>query len=173
MSADKKVKEAYAAILASDFERAIRLFEEAIAEEPEESAHYYKLSITYSRSGKLDKALDAAKTALKYAPGNESYAEMITHIEAKRLMEKAKSALAKRDLEKKDQERVIHQVADWLEEAVRLDPLSAEAFLFLSAAYEEEGKIGPAIGMVREALRLSPQLPEAKRLLTRLLRHYH
>lgn len=173
MSADKKIKEAYAAILASDFERAIHCFEEAIAEEPEEPAHYYKLSITYSRSGKLEKALDAAKMALKYAPGNERYTDMVAHIEAKRLMDKAKSALAKRGLENNDKDRVIHQVAEWLEEAVRLDPLSAEAFLFLSAAYEEEGKISQAVGMVREALRLSPQLPEAKRLLARLMRHYH
>ncbi|MBC8081042.1 MAG: tetratricopeptide repeat protein [Gorillibacterium sp.] len=167
MDANKKIKKAYEAILAGDFERAIDCFEQAIAEEPLEAAHYYKLAITCSRSGKLGKALNAAEAASRLAPSHEGYTQLIAHIEAMQLMEQANDLLAHRIAEQ-GKPPTIDLVMELLEKAVRLDPLSAEAFLFLSAAYEEAGRRAMALRTVREALRLNPKLVEAKRILARL-----
>ena len=57
MNGENQIQKAYESILGHDFEKAIEWFEKAIAEEPNNAAYHYKLSITFARSNKLIKPL--------------------------------------------------------------------------------------------------------------------
>lgn len=157
MPGEAFVKQAYEAILAGDFERAIRAFEQAIAAEPANPAYHHKCSITCLRSAQWPKALRHAQEAVRLAPANADYRYHLASVEARIAAEEAKHELASAD---PDFDAVIERLC----QALDRDPLLDEAYLLLAAAYGALGRFGDAAAAAREALQLNPAHGEAKRL---------
>lgn len=166
MNGEAWIKEAYDAILANDFERALACFEQAIAGEPNHAPHYYKLSVTCARSGRLDRAMLAAGRAVELAPEDGSYRQHMDHVRALQHMERARILMERKEAGNPGENR--KEALSLLREAVRLDPLSARAYLVMSAILEEAGERTAALQAVREALRLDPHRQEALALAARL-----
>lgn len=159
MDGETAIKKAYESILKHDFERAIAWFEEAIALDPECAAYHYKLSITFARSNKLDKAIDHAMQAVRLDPEDEHYSFHLQHLQAKQLIFQAEKLFEELD------ERLWLAVA-LLQQAVELDPLSIEAFLLLGIAFYHLGEYSLAVKAMKELLKLDPQHAIGNRLLT-------
>ncbi|WP_438432373.1 tetratricopeptide repeat protein [Gorillibacterium sp. sgz500922] len=166
MSGEAWIKEAYEAILAGDFERALACFEQAIALEPDNASHYHRLAVTCARSGRLDRALRAAERAIMLAPGEDTFRQHLDHVKALQCLEKIQKRLARKSKGRSAEAR--RETLKLAREAVRLDPLSVDAHLVLAALLEEAGEIPLALQAAGDALRLDPQRKEAILLEARL-----
>ncbi|MEB3101291.1 tetratricopeptide repeat protein [Ferviditalea candida] len=158
MDGKQQIQKAYESILDNDFEQAIEWFEQAVAREPENADYHYKISITYARSNKLNKALAHAHTASELAAGNEEYRFHLQNLQA---LEMARLA----------EQRLQHSsgqpdaAISLLKRAIALDPLCVDAHILLGIAYKHNGDYDLAAEAVKEALKLDPQHQTAKRLL--------
>ncbi|UUZ79422.1 tetratricopeptide repeat protein [Paenibacillus sp. P26] len=159
MNGEEAIKKAYEAILKHDFDQAIAWFERAIEADPGCAAYHYKLSITYSRSNKLAKAIEHAKQAVALDPGDEHYQFHYQHLQARELMHQAEKLF-----EESSDGRLWLAVA-LLNQAIDLDPLAIEAFLLLSVAYARLTEYSSAIRAVKELLKLDPNHTIGRRLL--------
>lgn len=155
MNGENQIQKAYESILGHDFEKAIEWFEKAIAEEPNNAAYHYKLSITFARSNKLFKAIKHASMALELEKENEAYRYHLQVMHARELVEKAQKQLS---TQSEHAERAIFL----LKEAIVLDPLAIEAYLILGEAFALRKDYGRAYKTVIEAVRLEPHHELAK-----------
>ncbi|SCW28169.1 TPR repeat-containing protein [Paenibacillus tianmuensis] len=158
LKGEEAIKKAYESILNHDFEQAIAWFERAIATNPECAAYHYKLSITYARSGKLDKAAAHASQAVRLEPKDEHFTFHLQHLQARQLTLQAEKLFEESD------ERLWLAVS-LLQQAVKFDPLSQEAFLLLGIAYSRLREFAPAVQAIQELLKLDPQHSIGLRLL--------
>ncbi|CAG7611447.1 hypothetical protein PAESOLCIP111_01380 [Paenibacillus solanacearum] len=158
MNGEEAIKKAYESILKHDFASAVVWFERAIALDPNCAAYHYKLSITYARSNKLEKATLHAKEAVRLDPNDEHYAMHYRHLQAKELLFRAERLFDESDEQ-------LWLAVELLKQAVELDPLSVEAYLLLSIAYSQLEDYSLAIRAVKELLKLNPDHPVASRLL--------
>ncbi|MFC4599047.1 tetratricopeptide repeat protein [Cohnella hongkongensis] len=177
MNGDTCIRRAYDAIFQGDFESAVRWFEQAIEQEPDNAEYYFRASITCARSGKSAQALDYAYKAVELSPDDTSYQLHLRMLQARGRFVEARLLISQPEPD------IARSVA-LLQEAVRLDPLSAQAKLLLGIAYRAQGHYGQALDSIRDALQLDPGLEEARKLLgeirverRRLLKqqysHYH
>ncbi|MCR8634495.1 MULTISPECIES: tetratricopeptide repeat protein [Paenibacillus] len=158
MDGEEQIKKAYESILMHDFEQAIEWFEQAIAIAPDNAAFHYKLSITYARSNKLGKAIEHAKEAVRLEPFEEHYRFHIQHLRAKELILQAQYYFD-------EPEQRIWMAVTLLQEAIKLDSLSSEAFLLLGLAYSRLKEYSQAIRAIKELLVLDPQHEIGNQLL--------
>ena len=89
MEGEKNIREAYASLLHHDFEQAIRWFERAVQEEPDNADYHHKLSISYARSGKLAKALKHAARACELDADAQEYRYHYRRLQALELIRKS------------------------------------------------------------------------------------
>jgi len=154
MDNDSNIKKAYESILRSDFEQAALWFEQAVAEQPDNAAYHYKLSITYARSNKLAKAVEHAHKACEISAFDPLYASHLRNLQAKELIQFAEKQMGEGR----------HEVAVFkLREATTLDPLATEAHLILGLAYAHLGQYDEATAAMDEVLRLDPHNEYANR----------
>lgn len=158
MNGDQKIKKAYESILGHDFEQAIKWFEQAIQSEPNNAAYHYKLSITYARSNKLEKALKHAKNACELEPKKREYRFHLQHLQAKELIFRAEKYFDQTEIH-------LRKAITLLQQAISLDPLASEAFLLIGLAYAELNEYNEAVLAVKEVLKLDPQHDIADRML--------
>lgn len=152
------LRQAYAAILASDFEAAVDWFEKAVEAEPTNASYYYKGSISLARSGRLNKAHEYARCAVRLAPDEPDYVLHLRLVESRMLARQAKALLTRPQPE-------AGSAIELLQEAVVLDPLDAGAYLLLGIACRLAGEYDRAIAALRTAKEMNPMLTEAGRLL--------
>ncbi|NOU97526.1 tetratricopeptide repeat protein [Paenibacillus sp. LMG 31456] len=168
MDGEEQIKKAYESILMHDFEQAVEWFEQAIAIAPDNAAYHYKLSITYARSNKLNKAIEHAKEAVKLEPDEEHYRFHFQHLQAKELIQQAQNFID-------EPEERSWMAVTLLREAIKLDSLSSDAFLLLGLAYSRLKEYSQAIRAIKELLILDPQHEIGNQLLTEyqlMLRQY-
>jgi len=158
MDGEQKLQKAYESLLSNDFAKAAEWFEEAIEEDPNNAALHYKLSITYSRNNKLQKATQYARNALSFDPDNELYLAHLQHLEALQYTREAKGYYDGTD-------ESLYVVIYLLRNATRLDPLALESFLLLSEAYGGVEDYYQAMLAAKDALRLDPEQEMAQDLL--------
>lgn len=161
MSPDEYVKEAYRCILRSDFEEAIVCFEAAIAADPDNPEVRYRCSITYARSGKLEKAAEHAKAAVKLDDSKPDYRLHLQHLQAMMHVREAKRLLEEEHGPRSNPYRPI----TLLKEAVRLDPLYGDAYVWLAIAYSRMNEHLPAIAAMKEVIALHPDDDGLKELM--------
>lgn len=166
MNADDYIQEAYKAILHNDFERAVYWFETAIAEEPNNPEIHYRCSITYARNGKLDQAFVHANKAAEMAPGHTEYLIHINSLQSKKLTVLSRILIESEDADlQKNYEKAVEQ----LKQAITLDPLYTEAYVWLAVAYAEMKDYILAVAVLKEAIAMEPQNEQ----LTDLLRDFN
>ncbi|WEK55723.1 MAG: tetratricopeptide repeat protein [Candidatus Cohnella colombiensis] len=151
------LQQAYDAILQGDFELALDWFQQAIALEPDNASYYYKGSVTFARSGKLQLAKSYAQKATELAPDEPVYQLQLQIVTARLIVAEIRIKLATVSPD-------LVQCMNNLQEATRLDPLSVEAKLLLAIAYRMEGSYGQSLAMLSETLQLDPLNEEAIRL---------
>lgn len=156
MDSDDMIRKAYESILGHDFERAIEWFEEAVREEPDNPDHHYKLSITYARSNKLTSALYHAREAKRLAPDNEKYRLHVKHIVSRWCVTNAEEYFT--------EDGDVDQALTLLKRAIKLDPLSFEAYLLLGVAYAKRREYDLALEALDGALDLDPHNETAHQL---------
>jgi tetratricopeptide (TPR) repeat protein len=161
MNGEQCLQEAYEAIYRGDFESAESWFLQAIEREPNNASYYYKASITCSRNGKLSSAMAFAGKALELEPWRPAYAFHYQTLQARCRIAEAEKMLSQSP--PGAEEAVLK-----LREAASLDPLSAEARLYLGIAYRLLPDLQRAAASLKEALQLDPQLEEARRQLHEL-----
>ncbi|MGF7030501.1 tetratricopeptide (TPR) repeat protein [Paenibacillus mucilaginosus] len=157
MDGETAIRKAYESILKHDFEQAVAWFEQAITLDPGKAAYHYKLSITYARSNKLEKAIEHAQQAVDLDGRDEHYAFHLQHLQAKRLLFTAEKLFD-------EPEERLWLAVELLKEAVELDPLSVEGFLLLGMAYHRLGEYAQALRSIKELLKLDPQHTIGRRL---------
>lgn len=162
MKADDCIQKAYQCILNSDFEAAIRYFEQAIAQEPHVASHHYRCSVTHARSNHLDQAVQCAKRAIQLAPGQEEYVLHLHALEARQYTAEARRLL---EGDQRHDQAITHLALSLLTEAVRLDPLSGDALVLTALAYGELSRYDDAIRAIQEAQALLPHEEKLNRLL--------
>ncbi|QHT60561.1 tetratricopeptide repeat protein [Paenibacillus lycopersici] len=165
MDVESRIKKAYEAILAGDYEQAIGRFEEAIALEPDNGAVYYKCSITCARSGKWQKALQYAEQAVQLDGEHEEYVYHLQTVKAKAMVSDAEQLLS----QSPSPAHTEHALS-MLIEASRMDPLNMEALLLLGSVYGSLRRYDEGAAYAREAVRLDPEHAAAKRLYMELKR---
>lgn len=153
----KRVKEAYAAIFAGDFERAIAAFHKAIELEPDNASYYYKLSITCRRSNRLPEAIKAAEQACQLAPYSHTYRY---HYDVLRSLQTTRQAL--KDLEKNEDNAKIEGELD---RAIDWDPLNEKAQILMGLLLMRQSRFLEAGRMFQEVIKLQPDNSEAKKYL--------
>jgi tetratricopeptide (TPR) repeat protein len=158
MDGEEQIKKAYESILMHDFEQAIEWFGQAIAINPDNAAFHYKLSITYARSNKLNKALEHAKQAVLLDGAEAHYRLHYQHLQAKELIQQAEGCFT----ESGDQ---LWLAVALLKKAIVLDSLCLEAFLLLGHGYSLLKEYDQAVQAIRECLKLDPQHEMGLRLL--------
>lgn len=152
------LRQAYSAILASDFEAAVDWFKQAVAADPTNASYYYKGSISLARSGRLDTALEYARSAVMLDPDEADYRLHLRLVEGRLLARQAKALLSQPQPEP-------GTAIELLQEAVSLDPLDAGAYLLLGIACRLAGEYDRAISALTIAREMNPMLGEAGRLL--------
>lgn len=152
MSPDDYIRQAYRYILRSDFEEAIVCFEAAISESPGDAEVRYRCSITYARNGKLDKAIEHAQAAVKLDGTKPEYTLHLQHLKGLTLVQEAKGLLEAEDKSKNNPYRPI----TLLKEAVMLDPLNGDAYVWLALAYSRMNEHLEAIAALKEVISLHP-----------------
>ncbi|MCZ8520507.1 MULTISPECIES: tetratricopeptide repeat protein [Paenibacillus] len=157
MDGETAIRKAYESILKHDFEQAVAWFEKAIALDPAHPAYHYKLSITYARSNKLEKAIEHAQQAVALDGHDEHYAFHLQHLQAKRLLFTAEKLFD-------EPEERLWMAVELLKQAVELDPLSVEGFLLLGMAYHRLGEYAHSLRSLKELLKLDPQHAIGRRL---------
>ncbi|MDO7905041.1 tetratricopeptide repeat protein [Paenibacillus sp. JX-17] len=154
MKAKDMVRNAYRAILQNDFEQAIHWFESAIAAEPGQAEHYYRCSVTCSRSRRLGLAVEYALKAVELAPQRDDYLLHLHHLQARQLAETARRQLEPGSPES---EESPYEAVRLLQKAIELDPLNGEAYVWLALAYAELEQYVLAVETLEEAITLHPQ----------------
>lgn len=157
MDGNPQIQKAYESILSHDFERAIEWFERAVAEQPDNAAYHFSLSITYARSNKLAKAVAHAEEACRLDPQARNYALHLNTLKSRQLMQEAEKQLHEDSLQ-------LAEAVRLLEEAVKRDALSVEALVMLALAYGKQKRFKEAEEALKEALRLEPHHKEARQL---------
>lgn len=152
MNHNDYVKAAYRSILRSDFAEAITLFEAAIAASPDDAEVRYRCSITYARSGMLEKALEHAVAALKLDGSKPEYRLHLQHLQALQLVQEAKRLL---EDDAAGAVNPYHPVT-LLKEAVMLDPLYGDAYVWLAIAHSRLNEHLQAIAVLKEVMSLHP-----------------
>lgn len=158
MENNRNIQKAYESILHHDFEQAINWFEEAVRQEPMNAEYHHKLSITYARSGKLDLALQAARKAHWLDHTQRTYKYHLDHLESLHCIRRAEACLESGGNQH-------YTAVGLLKQAVKLDPLAAEAYLLMGMAYAGLEDYARAAENVKQALRLNANLDGAKELL--------
>lgn len=146
------VKAAYRSILRSDFAEAITLFEAAIAASPDDAEVRYRCSITYARSGMLEKALEHARAAVNLDRGKPEYGLHLQHLQALQLVREAKRLLEDDITGANNPYRPI----TLLKEAIVLDPLYGDAYVWLAIAHSRMNEHVQAIAALKEVMSLHP-----------------
>ncbi|MGN7761813.1 tetratricopeptide repeat protein [Paenibacillus sp. 22594] len=146
------VKAAYRSILRSDFAEAITLFEAAIAASPDDAEVRYRCSITYARSGMLEKALEHARAAVNLDRGKPEYGLHLQHLQALQLVREAKRLLEDDIAGANNPYRPI----TLLKEAIVLDPLYGDAYVWLAIAHSRMNEHVQAIAALKEVMSLHP-----------------
>jgi tetratricopeptide (TPR) repeat protein len=169
MKSEDYVQQAYRCILQNDFVEAIRLFEEAIVITPLDAELYYKCSITYARNNHLAKGIEYADRAHKLAPEKAVYLLYLHHLKAMFLVQETKKQM--------DQLRTttvidFYKVVTLLKEAIELDPLYGEAYVWLALAYSELNEHAKAISTLKEGLFLLPADQGLEKLLEQLKKRF-
>jgi len=154
MKSEQFVQNAYQCILKNDFEGALQWFEAAVAEDPGSAEVRYRCSVTYARSGKIDKALEHAHKACELDPEKSEYALNLQHLQSMRIVQDAKKVLDSGDLAPASE---LYQTVSLLKESIRLDPLYGEAYIWLAVAYSQLNEHALAIASLKEAIALQPQ----------------
>ncbi|MFK4340456.1 MULTISPECIES: tetratricopeptide repeat protein [unclassified Paenibacillus] len=164
MKAEEYVQKAYQCILQNDFERAVEWFEKAISAQPDHAEHYFRCSVTYARSGRIEQALAYAGDAVRLAPQQDEYVLHLHTLEARQQTEKARKML--------DVDRATPQVRRdailLLERAIALDPLCGDAFMLLALVYDEMNEYKLAVQAAREAAALFPHNEQLANLMKKL-----
>lgn len=158
MSGEKEIQKAYEAILSGDFEKAIEWFASAIEQEPDNADYHYKISITYARSNKIDKALYHAATAHHLNPDHQEYRYHFQRLRARKLAVMAQEMLGS------DGEQ-LYLALTLLQDAVQLDPLCEEAWILKAVTHAELEEYDRAVHTVKKAVELNPQNEIAVKLL--------
>lgn len=146
------VKAAYRSILRSDFAEAITLFEAAIAASPDDAEVRYRCSITYARSGMLEKALEHAIAAVKLDDTKSDYRLHLQHLQALKLVQEAKRLL---EDDTAGSLNPYHPIT-LLKEAITLDPLYGDAYVWLAIAHSRMNEHLQAIAVLKEVMSLHP-----------------
>jgi tetratricopeptide (TPR) repeat protein len=152
------VRQAYEAILHGDFELALQGFQQAIAAEPDNADYYYKGSVTCARSSKLPLALQYAQKAVELKPDDHTYRLHLNTLKARQLTVDVRTKLQAASPN-------VEGCIDELKEAIRLDPLSSQAFLLLGFAYRMRKDYRRSLEALKEVLTLEPMHEEAARWL--------
>ncbi|MGW9526910.1 tetratricopeptide repeat protein [Paenibacillus terrae] len=164
MKAEEYVQKAYQCILQNDFEQAVEWFEKAISAQPDHAEHYFRCSVTYARSGRIEQALAYAGDAVRLAPEQDEYVLHLHTLEARQQTEKARKML--------DVDRATPQVRRdailLLERAIALDPLCGDAFMLLALVYDEMNEYKLAVQAAREAAALFPHNEQLVNLMKKL-----
>lgn len=146
------VREAYRSILRSDFAEAIVNFEAAIAASPDDAEVRYRCSITYARSGMLDKALVHAQVAVRLEPDKPEYRLHLQHLQAMMHVQEAKRLI---DDEDHNTRNPYHPIT-LLKEAISLDPLYGDAYVWLAIAHSRVNEHLQAMAALKEVIALHP-----------------
>lgn len=152
MSPDDFIRQAYRCILRSDFAEAILCFEAAIAESPGDAEVRYRCSITYGRNGRLDKAIEHALAAVALDGSKPEYKLHLQHLQALTLVHEAKVLLEAEEKKNQNPYRPI----TLLKEAIKLDPLNGDAYVWLALAYSRMNEHLQAISALKEVISLHP-----------------
>ena len=147
---------AYGAIFQNDFHKAIEYFKLAIRNEPNNASYYYRLSITYDRSGFMKKAIDTAKKASELDSENQTYRYHFQILQSKNLVLVAADLMSKKILTKETKELLL--------QAKKLDPLNIEAYLLLGMYYGETKALHLAIKEFNAVFYIQPYHIQAKQL---------
>ncbi|ANE47946.1 hypothetical protein SY83_18445 [Paenibacillus swuensis] len=158
MNGEDYVRKAYERIFHHDFEGAIEAFEKAVTLEPMNASYHYKLSITYSRSGKLAKAREHAMKAIELDSQHDEYLLQIQLLQAKDNVH-----LAERLVQSETPD--LAEAARLLKQAIKLDPLSVEAYVLLAEVKYAQHDVRSAIHYAKEALKTDPANELASALL--------
>ncbi|MNI41555.1 Tetratricopeptide repeat protein [compost metagenome] len=159
MDGEREIQKAYESILGHDFDKAIEWFQKAIAAEPDNAAYHYKLSITYARSNKLQKAVEHANRAIELVGDTRvDYRYHLQTLHARELIVAAEKCFAEPHLR-------MGEAVVLLKEAIVLDPLAVEAYLILGAAYANLGDYRSAWRAAQDGVRMDPQNDLAKQQL--------
>jgi len=157
MDGEQMIRKAYASLLDHDFERAIAWFEEAVRKEPDNADYHFRLSISYARSGRLERALEHARRACELDNGAREYRLHHDRLQALELMKEAERRIGGGE----ELERAIRD----LNQALELDPLAGDAYLLLAAAHAARGQLPRAAAALYELLKLNPQHQAARHML--------
>ncbi|MGN7357339.1 tetratricopeptide repeat protein [Paenibacillus sp. SAF-054] len=153
MKSEQYVRNAYHCILQNDFEGALQWFEAAVTENPESAEIHYRCSVTYARSSRLDKALEHAQKACELDPEKSEYLLNLQHVQSMRLVQDAKKIIDTGEIAPASE---LYQVVSMLKEAVRLDPLYGEAYIWLALTYSGLNEHALAIASLKEVIALQP-----------------
>lgn len=152
MNHNDYIKAAYRSILRSDYAEAITNFEAAIEASPDDSEVRYRCSITYARSGMMEKAVEHARAAVKLDDSKPEYRLHLQHLQALQLVQEAKRLL---EDEKAGPGNPYHPVT-LLKEAIALDPLYGDAYVWLAIAHSRMNEHLQAIAALKEVISLHP-----------------
>jgi Flp pilus assembly protein TadD len=164
MKAEEYVQKAYQCILQNDFEQAVEWFEKAISAQPDHAEHYFRCSVTYARSGRLEQALAYAEYAVRLAPQQDEYVLHLHTLEARQQTEQARKML---DADKATPQ-VRRDAIALLDRAIALDPLCGDAFMLLALIYDDMNEYKLAVHAAREAAALFPHNEQLANLMKKL-----
>ncbi|EHB64436.1 MULTISPECIES: tetratricopeptide repeat protein [Paenibacillus] len=165
MKSETYIQKAYRCILQNDFEEALRWFEEAIQANPGDAEVHYRCSITYGRSNRLEMAISHAEEAVRLQPDKPEYTLHLQHIKAAELVQKARKMVEGRtDVTKSE----LYQAVSHLKSAVAMDPLYAQAYVWLALVYSELNEHAMAIATLREVIALYPQESSLQHIMEEL-----
>ncbi|WP_223066651.1 tetratricopeptide repeat protein [Paenibacillus caui] len=148
MKADDYLNKAYKCIFDNDFEQAIDWFEKAISVEPRRADIRYRCSITYARSNRLEQAIQNVREAIRLDPEEQAYRLHYQRLQARELTRKAVNKLQFRQ---DDDYGEAKEAVGLLEEAAKLDPLSAQIQIWLALGYGELKNYRKALTAIWEA----------------------
>jgi tetratricopeptide (TPR) repeat protein len=154
-----KIKEAYFKIFEGDYEKAIEAFKAAIEIDPNNPSYYYKLSITYARSNKLDQAIEAAEKAHSLNLDEPKYKMHLQTLLSREWCRKAEEQLH-------DPMQTTYAIT-LLKQAIRWDPINVNGYLLLGLAYARMKDYPQAIRSMQKLLKLEPEHDIGKSLLAK------